>query len=67
MNKPGYSDHENIGSVRDLFHDNSLGAFELQNLVTPWERTQESIAYYDDAKVDYGERARDLVAEGALR
>ncbi len=63
LNKPGYSDHGNNGSVRDYFHDNSLGAFELQNLVAPWYRARESFAYYDDATVNYGERARELVAE----
>ena len=63
LNQSGYSDHGNHGSVRDYFHDNSYGKLDLRTLVAPWYRAQKSFAYYDDATINYGERARELVVE----
>jgi len=62
-NQSGYSDYGNNGSVRDYFLDVSAGKFDYTNLVTPYYTAAQPRPYYTDPKVQYGDRARELISE----
>ncbi|MFH1501979.1 MAG: M6 family metalloprotease domain-containing protein [Candidatus Eisenbacteria bacterium] len=63
-NLQGYTGYSNNGSVRDYFDDVSGGLLDYTNYVpTAYYRAANTKAYYTDAGVSYGTRARQLITE----
>ncbi len=62
-NDPGYSGFSNNGSVRDYFHENSLGRLTYTNEVTQYYTASNNRSYYTDPSVPFGTRARELIEE----
>jgi len=63
-NQVGYNGFDNNGSVRDYFHDVSMGNLTYTNFVPQqYHRALHTKAYYDDPEVAYGTRARELITE----
>jgi M6 family metalloprotease-like protein len=63
-NQVGYSGFGNNGSVRDYFHDVSIGRLNYTNYVpVQYYRALHAKPYYDDPNVSYGARARELILE----
>lgn len=62
-NQPGYSGFGNNGSVRDYFHDNSIGRCRYTNIVVEYYRAQHPKSHYTDPNIPQGTRARQLIVE----
>lgn len=62
-NQQGYSNFGNNGSVYDYFFDVSDGKLRYTNVVTPYYRAINNLAYYTDPSVSYGTRACELIVE----
>ncbi|MCP5275702.1 MAG: M6 family metalloprotease domain-containing protein [Burkholderiales bacterium] len=62
-NKPGYSGFGNNGSVRDYFHENSLGRLTYTNVITEYYTASNNRDYYTDPSISFGTRARELIEE----
>jgi len=63
LNQEGYTGYGNNGSVRDYFHDVSGGALTYTNwMPTAYIRAPQPKSYYEDPSIDFGLRARELVA-----
>lgn len=62
-NQQGYSGFSNNGSVRDYFHENSLGRLIYTNVVTQYYTASHNRAYYTDPSISYGTRTRELIVE----
>jgi len=63
-NKPGYSGYGNNGSVWDYFQDVSENLLSYTNFVPDaYYRADETKAYYCNASISYGARARALIVE----
>jgi len=66
-NKQGYSGYGNNGSVYDYYYDVSEGNLEYTNYVpTVYFRAPNTKAYYCNASIPYGQRARELIAEALV-
>lgn len=64
LNQEGYSENNNMGSVRDYFHDVSGEQLELTHTVTPfYYRAAHPKSWYEDPSQSYGVRSRALVEE----
>jgi M6 family metalloprotease-like protein/uncharacterized repeat protein (TIGR02543 family) len=65
MNKPGYTEFTNAGSVYDYFFVQSAGKLRYNNNVTYYVRVPKSKAYYDNKATDCGVCGR-LILNDAL-
>ena len=63
VNKVGYSDYGNNGSVRDYFYDVSGGAIIYNNYVTNFYVAKNPKSYYEDPNIEVGIRAAELIHE----
>jgi len=64
FNEIGYTGHGNNGSVRDYFHDVSIGMLNYTNWVTPtYYRAQYPFAHYDDCSKPWPEGPFELIVE----
>lgn len=63
LNKVGYDEYGNNGSVRDYFYDVSGGAVIYNNQVTDFYVAKKPKTYYDDSSSKFGLRAAELVTE----
>jgi M6 family metalloprotease-like protein len=65
-NEHGYHENNHVGSVRDYFHDQSYGAFDLQFDVVGPVTLSKSVTYYgeNDVQLDRTDiHAREMVVE----
>jgi M6 family metalloprotease-like protein len=62
-NKPGYTDFGNNGSVYDYYNDVSDGRLKYTNIITPYYTAKNPKAYYTDARIPQGQRAKELILE----
>jgi len=63
MNTIGYTGHENAGSVRDYYYENSYGQLTIQSVVIgPFTAAHNSV-YYSRPQGSTGDHAADLVLE----
>ena len=62
-NQQGYSGFGNNGSVRDYFHDNSIGRCRYTNIIVDYYRAQHPKSHYTDRHITFGVRARQLIVE----
>ncbi len=63
MNKVGFSEFGNNGSVYDFYNDVSNGHLHYTNIVVPYIRLPKTKAYYNNPKVSYGTLARELILD----
>lgn len=63
VNKVGYTDYGNNGSVRDYFYDVSGGAIVYNNHVINFYVAKNPKSYYEDPTVEIGVRATELIHE----
>ncbi len=63
MNTIGYTGHENAGSVRDYYYENSYGQLTIQSVVIGPFTAAHNSAYYSRPQGSTGDHAADLVLE----
>lgn len=63
LNKEGYNNYGNNGSVRDYYYDISGGLVTYSNYVADFYTAKNPKSYYDDSNYEVGVRSSELITE----